>query len=1368
MRQQSNPESPKTNKEIIDSFLENPNTLKDEKSINAFKKAIEQEKKNDPSIIQVALAKIISAEKVYSAKFQNINKDDIKIIEQNSRLCTALISSLSIEEIEKLEMPSIKAESPEEKTDIVEFLNAHYCISTSPLMQIRDKYYEKILKNLEKGSPLDTEDFYTYLLLESKLTELSLDMSCELIVSNHETLQELVISESFLTYTRKAFSTKRFFEPMKTLKIFNRIPEDDFIEYKGLLTDQESFIYQQSDFLINIDNQAYKTKINIAVYNFYLKLREKLFEHNRADAIKLLDEATSSHDKLAILSTSNTAKEISKEGLSGKQISKILKTAFQKYDIKFHGETTTRNQANSNAPTANPPTANPTTANPTTANPTTANVSTASNQQQTSKDDLIAGLFVLISKEDDEEKLEKLTVLNRAIFKKNFPQESHLLKLEEYAEKSGEAKLLEPRYPIICKAFNSAELLEYFKKRDPDKELSEFSLAFFNQALESDNRSEIVDLALQSKSFLTALDISLEPKQLDLLINGSELDRPSTIVGYDKKKEFLSKKLTFFSKEKKEELLKLLLSDDDKFRNIKANREVILSSLGLDFIQQFYPPEIDSAQTLSRKKEQRTQTQPEISKLSDDEKITLLKSIFEVKDFDQEKLQSFVKNLLEKNPKMIAKEFQLSDQTSKYDEKFLSKIFELADPKLLVEKFIIEDSFTSELQKKSDLLLSFLKSATENEKKQDFTKSILESEKSGIIRQLIEQEESRDLVLSNIKGEFFHTKFLTGVKEEEKSEFVLYFLKSSASKEDKQELLRYADARLVQKLYDNQDSRDLIHNNIQGDIFYSKLVYDKTNEEEQDKLVSDYLSSTTTDENKKSLVSSIAKYRPNLFVKKLSDENFTKFLSDNIFKKDLNFENLLNDNKVSLFMSLPENYSHLTKDKEFLQRSFNDPKNKTINRNQGTQTENSEETPAKIEDTIDPETLPETSEKKLNSLIEILSPTTIIATQETHYVAPVVGPLKEFKLGFLDEKTISDSQALQTQYKNLFHNQFDTLFNKIIESQGLTTEPDKCRLKTSLYAILAISSGKQQDENGEEIEKFLAYYDEILNNNYRAETRVGEGHGSWIGQNKNRFTKAQTILTYMNQTFTENPDAFKKENIENWLKSQLNTPEVALKIHRDGDKQIANILKETGSATKDEYIIRNFVKDFLINNLEMLKNLSSSELSTSHKEKADILLEHSFEEFKKSELNKLSGYIPNKKLLSNSLESNIDDLKTNLGEKVQDFLNAISSKDSRLLNKHLEKEEAMLLLKFICQINHDEFANKLKEDLGVNENPAGNSKLGREIDNFVQEMQQGAKPHHKFQQDLIRSANSLRGQLQPSLDTSPKWANSIESSGRTK
>ena len=101
----------------------------------------------------------------------------------------------------------------------------------------------------------------------------------------------------------------------------------------------------------------------------------------------------------------------------------------------------------------------------------------------------------------------------------------------------------------------------------------------------------------------------------------------------------------------------------------------------------------------------------------------------------------------------------------------------------------------------------------------------------------------------------------------------------------------------------------------------------------------------------------------------------------------------------------------------------------------------------------------------------------------------------------------------------------------------------------------------------------------------------------------------------------------------------------------------------------------------------MLNTLSNDQ--SGHGKK---LLDYSYDEFSKSELSKLSSELEKADFMEK-----FKDLKDNFLSKIVNFKSNLNN--DRLLNQYIETEDGQLLLKFICQLNHQNFESILKRDV---------------------------------------------------------------------
>jgi len=662
----------------------------------------------------------------------------------------------------------------------------------------------------------------------------------------------------------------------------------------------------------------------------------------------------------------------------------------------------------------------------------------------------------------------------------------------------------------------------------------------------------------------------------------------------------------------------------------------------------------------------------ESNKLSDKEKQDLFKLLLENQNFEEDQFKVFLYRVTQENPEIISEFFKPTSQFDIYQIKILKSL----DPKTLAEKFILEDSIITQ------------------ESKTSFLKSYLEL------------------------GNLDNNKILIDL------------------------ISRSPKSSILEPLFQD-DNRDLIFNSCKGSTFYHKFIEaqdGELDEETQSKRVSMYLSSNKNNEQKIELLILLAQHKPDLFVKKLLEdsEDFKNSLSPKMFTETLKMESFDALKKMEIFTYLAQKRSDIIDSDEETKNAFalaffsasqsikKAPDKPVSERSPSSPTPDKDLTESPDQQQSDPEQskeIPETTTAKLKQIFNAILPSTQSITLKPHYIQPQDGPLKDFKLGFFNSNSITDFQADSSQYRSLFHQQFDTLFQKILNTYSSKNEQQQSQLKTSLYAILAISAGNITDRNGEEIKKFLAYYDEILKGNYNQETRTGDGHGSWIGQDSIRFKKAMTILATMDSVFDKDNSAFSEGNLQTWLESQYHTPEVKIALNKDSDEYVRNILSITASNTKHEVSIRDTIKDFLSDNLEMLNTLCTDESGNGKK-----LLDYSYDEFSKSELSKLSS-----EFQIADFKEKFQDLKNDFPSKIAYFKSTLNN--VRLLNQYIETEDGQLLLKFICQLSNHNFGNILKRGVSDSEQITG-------INSFIKDLG-SPRSFHQLKDDLIKIGQGI-------------------------
>jgi hypothetical protein len=121
-----------------------------------------------------------------------------------------------------------------------------------------------------------------------------------------------------------------------------------------------------------------------------------------------------------------------------------------------------------------------------------------------------------------------------------------------------------------------------------------------------------------------------------------------------------------------------------------------------------------------------------------------------------------------------------------------------------------------------------------------------------------------------------------------------------------------------------------------------------------------------------------------------------------------------------------------------------------------------------------------------------------------------------------------------------------------------------------------------------------------------------------------------------------------------------------------------------------------------------------------------------FKEFYDSEYSKLSL-----DLQRGDFKDKFQDLKDNFSSKISNFKDNL--KDKRLLRDYIQRDEGQLLLKFICQLNHQNFENILKRDFSDSEQI---SEQITSINSFIRGLGSPIT-FHKLKGDLITIAQDI-------------------------
>ena len=319
-------------------------------------------------------------------------------------------------------------------------------------------------------------------------------------------------------------------------------------------------------------------------------------------------------------------------------------------------------------------------------------------------------------------------------------------------------------------------------------------------------------------------------------------------------------------------------------------------------------------------------------------------------------------------------------------------------------------------------------------------------------------------------------------------------------------------------------------------------------------------------------------------------------------------------------------------------------------------------------------------------------------------------PLKIFHVNFKntypfgnDGLSLSDSKL-----KKKFHEeQFDKLLKKIHESNK---KFDQQRLKSYLYAILAISTGESNS-----IPNFFECYDHLIKNTRGANT-VGPGHGSWIEKPED-YVKLKIIINEMERIHDEsskegNP-AFTETNLHNWMRAQLQDRRIEEFNYLENKEFVENLIKAFDDKALDAKaselkIVEESFKKLLNQNTSFLDKLATFSVSTDENEDKDLanhLLDDLFEKMasKNSSLDKVAKYTYNLQLR---------DLRENLTTKINEFKERLSTVEL----SELDTDDDHLILDLILEIP-TKFDDILKRKL------VGNSfEIEGKIEDFTEKL----------------------------------------------
>lgn len=267
-------------------------------------------------------------------------------------------------------------------------------------------------------------------------------------------------------------------------------------------------------------------------------------------------------------------------------------------------------------------------------------------------------------------------------------------------------------------------------------------------------------------------------------------------------------------------------------------------------------------------------------------------------------------------------------------------------------------------------------------------------------------------------------------------------------------------------------------------------------------------------------------------------------------------------------------------------------------------------------------------------------------------------PLKIFNVNFIkNNPSGNDGISLsEGKLKEKFHEEhFDKLLKKIHESNERF---DQQRLKSYLYAILAISTGESDS-----IPNFFECYDHLIKNTRGANT-VGPGHGSWIARPKD-YVKLKIIIREMERIHDEssqevNP-AFTEKNLYNWMRAQLQDKRIEEFNYLENKEFAESLIKafddETTDPKKSEFgIVKESFKKLLNQNTIFLDKLAKFSVSTDENEDKD-LANHLLDDLFKKMASKNSSFGI---VAKNLYDEQLKDLRENLTTKINEFKEKLS------------------------------------------------------------------------------------------------------------
>jgi hypothetical protein len=304
-------------------------------------------------------------------------------------------------------------------------------------------------------------------------------------------------------------------------------------------------------------------------------------------------------------------------------------------------------------------------------------------------------------------------------------------------------------------------------------------------------------------------------------------------------------------------------------------------------------------------------------------------------------------------------------------------------------------------------------------------------------------------------------------------------------------------------------------------------------------------------------------------------------------------------------------------------------------------------------------------------------------------------PLKIFHVDYGDENPSGNAGITRGNkvLKEKFHNNlFDKLVEKIHQSD---VKFDEQRLKSYLYAILAISTGESDS-----ITSFFECCDNLI---HGGRIKIdGPGHGSWIERPEN-YVKLKMIVGAMNEIHDEsiqngNP-AFTEKNLAQWMKAQVQDRRIEEFKFLNNKEFVDNLivacdidpLDAKASELKN---VENYLKSFLNANTSFLEKLAdiSATGDVDNKGLADHLLDYLFAKIS----SKNSSSDP---VAQDTYDQQLQDLRKNLKQKTNEFKEKLSS--GKLST--LDTEDDHLILDLILEIPI-KFDDILKTKIGKSEN----------------------------------------------------------------